>query len=141
MLIETALGCNRRDAVHWLADRLCVNLDNDRPLTREEKRRYAQRRSRAESQARNLTEWRRDTLRRFRAARNRLYMSEKGASAGARTLIAEAGGGGDDEAWAHIFKHARDDQRADQIDREIRRIEGATPAELVSSTHAEWAVA
>ena len=133
-LIQTVLGCDRRDAVRWLANHVGVSLDNDRPLTRDEKRRYAQRRSGAESQARNLTEWRRDILRRLRGERNLLYESENMASAVARTLLAETGGG-DDEAWAYIFEHARDHHRADQIHREIPRIESATPAELVSSTH------
>ncbi len=130
MLIETVLGCDRRNALRWLADHLGVSLDDRQPLTREEKRRYAQRRSGAESKAQNLTGWRRDTLRRLRGERNPLYESENMASAVARTLLAETGGG-DDEAWAHIFEHALDDQRADQIDREIQRLESATPAELV----------
>ena len=55
MLIEIVRGCDRREAVRWLAGHLGVSLDNDRPLTREEKRRYAQRRSRAESKAEDLT--------------------------------------------------------------------------------------
>ncbi len=83
---------------------------------------------------------RRDSLRRLRDDRSRHYVSENASSAVARTLLAETGGKGDDEPWGHIFNHARDDDRADQIDREIQRIERATPAELVSSTHA-WEVA
>ena len=132
-LIQTVLGCDRRgDAVRWLADHLGVSLDNDRPLTREEKRRYAQRRGRAESQAQNLTEWRRDTLRRLRGERNLLYESENMASAVARTLLATGDGSGDEDAWRDIWAHAHDDLRADNIDREIQRIESATPAELVT---------
>ena len=129
-LIQVARNCDRRDALRWLADHLGVTLDDREPFTREEKRRYAQRRSHAESAAQNLTGWRRDTLQRLRGERNPLYESENMASAVARTLLAETGGG-DDEAWAHIFEHALDDQRADQIDREIQRLESATPAELV----------
>ena len=129
-LVQAALGCNRADALQWLADHLGVNLDDRQPLTPEEKRRYAQQRSRAALAAQNLTEWRRDTLRRLRGTRNPLYESENMASAVARTLLAETGGG-DDEAWAYIFNHARDDDRGDQLDREVQRIESATPAELV----------
>ena len=140
-LIQTVLGSDRRDAVRWLADHRSVNLDNDRPLTRDEKRRYAQRRSHAESKARNLTKWRCARLRRRRGDRNRLYLSENASSSVARTLLAETGGIGDEEQWDYIFSRCHDDQRADQVDREIRRIESATPAELVSSTHAEWEVA
>ena len=45
----------------------------------------------------------RDVLRRARAERNRLYLSENAVSAAARTLLAATGGDGDDEAWAHIL--------------------------------------
>ena len=131
-LIQTALGYDRKRALEWLAAYQGVNLDNRRPLTRHERRQYSQRRSRAELAARDLTRWRRDVLRRARAERNRLYRSENAVSAAARTLLAATGGDGDDEAWAHIFEHAQDDQRADQIDRVIQRIESATPAELVT---------
>ena len=130
-LIETALGCDRKTALHWLAAHQGVELNDRRVLTPDERRQYAQRRGRAESAAADLTTWRRDTLQRLRDDRNRLYLSENAVSAVARTLLAATGGVGDDEAWAHIFEHARDDQRADQIDCEIQRIESATPAELV----------
>ena len=88
-LIGTVRGGDRRDAVKWLASHLGVSLDDDRQLTRDEKRRYAQRRRNAESKAQNLTEWRRDILRRLRDARNRFHLSENMISAVARTLLAE----------------------------------------------------
>ena len=131
-LVQAALGCNRADAVDWLADHLGVSLDDRQPLTREEKRRYAQRRSRAKSKARNLTEWRRDTLRRLRSERNPLYESENMVCAVARVLLATGDGSGDENAWDDIWKHALDDHRADQLNREIQRIESATPTELVT---------
>ena len=130
-LVQTALGCDRKRAWEWLAAHQGVNLDTRRPLTRHERRQYSQRRSRAELAARDLTRWRRDVLRRARAERNRLYLSENAVSAAARTLLAATGGEGDDEAWAHIFEHTRDDQRADAIDHHIQQIESATPNELV----------
>lgn len=132
MLIETVLGCDRRAAVRWLAGHLGVTLDNDRPLTREEKRRYAQCRSHAQSAAQELTGWRRDTLRQLHDERNRLYLSENAVSAVARTLLASGDGSGNDHAWSGIWRHALDDLWADQIDREIRSIEALTPAELVA---------
>ena len=131
-LIETVLGCDRRAAVRWLAGHLGVTLDNDRPLTREEKRRYAQCRSHAQSAAQELIGWRRDTLRQLHDERNRLYLSENAVSAVARTLLASSDGSGNDHAWSGIWRHALDDLWADQIDREIRSIEALTPAELVA---------
>ena len=86
VLIETVLGCDRREAVRWLASHLNVTLDGDRPLTPAQKRDYAIRRAAAERKARELTEWRRARLRRLRGERNRLYISENGASAIARIL-------------------------------------------------------
>ena len=131
-LIQTVLGSDRRNAVRWLADDRGVNLDNDRPLTREEKRRYAQRRSHAESKAQDLTGWRRDILRRLRGERNALYQSENMASAAARALLATGDGSGDKDAWRDIWQHAHDDLRADDIDRQIQRLESASPRELVA---------
>ena len=131
-LIQTVLGSDRRDAVRWLADDRGVSLDNDRPLTREEKRCYAQWRSRAVSEARNLTEWRRDKLLRLRDERNPLYESENMASAAARALLATGDGSGDEDAWRDIWQHAHDDLRADAIDRQIQRLESASPGELVA---------
>ena len=87
-LVRAVHGYDRADALRWLADHLGVTLDDRQPLTREEKRHYAQRRCRAESQAQNLTEWRRDTLQRLRTERNPLYESENMACAVARVLLA-----------------------------------------------------
>jgi len=130
-LVRTVNGCDRRDALRWLADDRGVSLDNDRPLTREEKRRYVQRRSHVESKARNLTKWRRDILRRLRGDRNRLYESENSASAVARALLATGDGSGDEDAWRDIWQHAHDGLRADAIDRQIRRLESASPGEFL----------
>ena len=104
MFIETVLGCDRRNALRWLADHLGVSLDDRQPLTREEKRRYAQRRANAESKAQNLTDWWRGTLRRLRGERNALYESENMASAVARTLLATGDGSGDEDAWGDIWR-------------------------------------
>ena len=131
-LIETVLGCERRVAIKWLADHQNVCLDDHRPLTHDEKRRYAQRRGHAESKAQNLTDWRRNTLRRLRGDRNPLYESEDMACAVARVLLATGDGSGDENAWNDIWKHAHDDLRADAIDHKIRRLETATPGQLVA---------
>ena len=129
-LVQTALGCDRKRALEWLAAHQGVNLDNRRPLTRHERRQYSLRRSRAELAARDFTRWWRDVLRRARAERNRLYLSENASSAVARTLLAT--GDGDENAWDDIWKHAHDDLRADAIDAEIQRLKTATPGELVA---------
>ena len=131
-LVQAALGYDRAHALRWLAAHEGVSLDDRQPLTREQNRHYAQRRSRAESAAQNLTDWRRDTLQRLRGERNPLYQSENMASAVARTLLATGDGSGDEDAWRNIWQHAHDDLRADAIDREIRRLETATPSELLA---------
>ena len=54
--------------------------------------------------------------------------SENGNSAIARTLLAT--GCEDEAAWAAIWARAHDDLRADEIQREIDRVEALSPAEL-----------
>ena len=135
-LIQSVLGCNRREALQWLADHQGVALD-DRPWTRSERQQYAQRRAKAQVVARGLAEWRRSVLRELRAERNRLFMSENIIAAAARTLLTHEGGGDDDEeAWAQIWRCALDDLKAESIDRKIQPIENASPAELVAMRRA-----
>lgn len=126
-LIQTVLGCDRSAALRWLANHHNVQLDG-RPLTSQEKRAYAIRRGEAERKADELTDWRRDRLRGLRRDRNRRYLSENGTCAIARTLLAT--GDGTEEQWAAIWARAHDHLGADEIQREIVRIESATPAEL-----------
>ena len=131
-LIETVLGCDHRAAVRWLADHLGIGLDDRQPLSPAERRAYAQRRGHAESKAQELTDWRRDTLWRLRDERNRLYLSENAVSAVARTLLAETGAYGTENAWACIWKRALDDQRGDEANRQIEAFEKATVRELIA---------
>ena len=56
-LIETVLGYDRRAALAWLAHHLGASLDNH-PLSSDDRRGYEEHRARAESVARELTEWR-----------------------------------------------------------------------------------
>ena len=112
-LIEVAQGCDRPAALRWLANHHNVDLDGRRPLTKAEKRTYARRRGHAEKKARKLTAWRRDRLRALRDDRNRLYVSENGTCAIARTLLAT--GDGTEEQWAAIWACVHDDLRADEI--------------------------
>ena len=130
-LVQTVLGCDRRNTLRWLADHLGVMLDSSRTLTRAEKRQYAQRRNRAESEARSLTVWRRDTLSRLRADRNRLYLSEQMTSAVARVLMATPSPN-DEAAWDDFWKHALDDQRGNEVNRQIETFEKATASELIA---------
>ncbi len=130
-LIQVVLGCDRQDALRWLAQHLNVELDGQRPLTAAEKRAYAIRRAGAERKARELVDWRRDRLRTLRDDRNRLYISENGNSAIARTLL--AAGAEDGAAWAAIWARAHDDLRGDEIAAQIERIEELKPAELAAA--------
>ena len=131
-LIQAVHGCDRRDALRWLADHLGIRLA-DRPLTSAERRKYTQRRAQAQVAARDLTDWRRCVLRERRDERNRLFMSENIIAAAARTLLASEGDGDDDEgAWSEIWQCGLDDVTADAIDCEIQRIKNASPAELVA---------
>ncbi len=134
-LIEVVHGCDRRDALEWLARHHNITLDGRRPLTRQEKRDYAIRRADAERKAAKLTGWRRDVLQELRDEKNRLFESENLASAVARVLL-ECPGTDDEAAWQSIWQHAFDDQEADEIQREIERIESMMPAELATEMEA-----
>ena len=134
-LIQTVLGCDRRDALRWLANHHNVQLDGRRPLTSQEKRAYAIRRGEAEREAAELTAWRGEFLRLLREERNHRYVSENGNSALARTLI-EHPGPDDESAWDVIWRHALDDQKADRVQAEIERIEVLTPAEFAAELEA-----
>ena len=131
-LIQTVLGCGRRDALHWLADHLSITLDDRQLLSPDRRRAYAQRRTCAESAAADLTAWRRRLLRRMGEERNRLYISENAVSAVGRTLLAETGAYGNENAWACIWKRALDDQRGDEANRQIEAFEKATVRELIA---------
>ena len=133
-LIQTALDCDRSAALRWLAQHLGVALDGERPWTAAEKRESAQQRAGAEQKAHELVEWRRDRLRGLRDDRNRLYISENGTCAIARTLLAT--GCEDEAAWAAIWARAHDNRRADEIAAEIERVEELTPAGLAAETEA-----
>ena len=132
-LIQTALVCDRRESLRWLAGHLNVSLDNQ-PLSRTEKREYAQWRSLAEFRAKDLTKWRRDILKGLRVDRNRLYVSENANAAVARILLL-IGSTGDEGAWNEIWQHALDNQQADAVDARVQHIESATPAELAAMRH------
>ena len=90
-LIQTVLGCDRRDARKWLDQRRGFSLNDRRPLTREEKRAYAQRRAYAEREADDLTAFREEALRLLRDEKNILFVSENAVSSAARTLIENPG--------------------------------------------------
>ena len=131
-LIQTVLGCGRQDALHWLADHLGITLDDRQPLASDERRVHAQRRTCAESAAADLTAWRRRLLRRMGEERNRLYISENAVSAVGRTLLAETGAYGNENAWTCIWKRVLDDQRGDETNRQIEAFEKATVRELIA---------
>ena len=75
--------------------------------------------------------WRCDTLSRLRADRNRLYLSEQMTSAVARVLMANPSPN-DEVVWDDFWKHALDDQRGNEINRQIEAFEKATVRELIA---------
>ncbi len=129
-LIETTLACDRRCALSWLADHLGALLD-DNPLSETERRAYAERRRKAKARARELTEWREGSLFDLRAERNQLWRSEREASRLALQLLRD--GKNEDPRWDAIWKHALDDQRGDDVDRAVFRVEALSPAELIAT--------
>lgn len=127
-LIETALGCDRRSAIEWLANHLGVQLD-DRSMSAAARRRWRLRRVWAERETNNLTVWRRQRLDELRARRNRFWDAERRASGWARAAMHDPARA-DDPRWECVWLHALDDQRGDELDRELARVEHLGPAEL-----------
>ena len=124
--------------MQWLADFVGLPL-NGHALTPTARRAWRRKRQKAESLARNLTGWRQRVLQRLEDERNHLWDSENIASAWARMEIAEPSGK-HEVMWSHVWRHAHDDVKAVAIDEEIRRIESATPTELVA-IRCEWEAA
>ena len=137
-LVQAVNGGDRRSALQWLADFVGLPL-NGHALTPTARRAWRRKRQRAESLARNLTGWRQRVLQRLEDERNHLWDSENIASAWARMEIAEPSGK-HEVMWSHVWRHAHDDVKAVAIDEEIRRIESATPTELVA-IRCEWEAA
>lgn len=128
-LIQTVLGCDRRGAVHWLANHLGVELDSE-PLSPSARRQWARRRARAEREARSLADWRADYLASLRARRNAHWDSERDACATALQLL--DAGDDDSPTWGAVWAHAPDDIEGERIEREIDRVAGLGTAELIA---------
>ena len=128
-LVQRAINYDRREALRWLADHVGVSLD-DRPLSRDERQSFARRRQRAELVAKGLTAWRARHLADLRARRNACWDAERRASAWAREHINDPAMA-EDWPWEAVWAHALDNQRGDELDSLVERIESATPNELV----------
>lgn len=127
-LIVAVLGCDRRAALSWLADHEGVTLD-DNPLSPAERRAWAQRRARAEQQARELAAWRNNYLACLRERRNSYWDAEVAACNTAQALLDS----GDDDSprWAAVWRHALDDVEGDRIDAEVQRVAALSAHELL----------
>lgn len=128
-LVGVVLGCDRRAALAWLAEHEGVKLD-DNPLSPAERRQWAQRRARAEQQARELAAWRNNYLAALREQRNALWDAECAACVTARQLLTT----GDDDSprWGAVWRHALDDVAGDQIDGEVQRVAALGTHELLA---------
>jgi hypothetical protein len=128
-LIQRVMGCDRRAAVHWLANQLGVNLE-DSSISAAEQRTLAQQRCGAERKARELAEWREEYLARLRRKRNDLWDAERDACTTALRLLAA---GDDDSArWGAAWRHALGNLEGDAIDRQIDRVAGMSTCELMA---------
>ena len=127
-LIQTATGCDKRETLRWLANYVGLSLD-DRPLSRDERQSFAQKRRQAELLANELTAWRARLLADLRARRNSCWDAERRASAWAREHINNPAMA-EDWRWDAAWSHALDHQRGDALDQVIEQIEQASPGEL-----------
>ena len=124
-LIRAVLDCDKRAAIHWLADQQGVTLDDNR-LTPSERRAWAQKRARAERDSDKLTARRQGVIDDLRARRNRAWDDERTASRLALRMIRE--GRDDSPSWEIVWRHAFDDRRGDALDRELRCVEALSPS-------------
>ncbi len=125
-LIQIVVGCSRSEAAEWLAGYHGTSLARQSPQqTREWRRRHEQ----AEQAANELTAWREKTSRALLDERNRLFNSEGVCSAAARVFLAQDDPSGE-ELWDGIWAGVLDGQRADELQRELERLEFASPAQL-----------
>ncbi len=128
-LIETVLGYDRRAALAWLAHHLGASLDNH-PLSSDDRRGYEEHRARAESVARELTEWRTGHLDSLRERRNRLWDSERRVCDWAQRHLADSSMA-DDPRWEVVWAHALDDQEGDRLDKLMQRLAAASATDLL----------
>ena len=133
-LVQVALGCDRRAALHWLADHQGVELD-DQPPTYAERRQWAERRRRAEG----LADWHRLVIRALRVRRNGLWDSERAVSRWARKHVNDPAMASDPR-WERVWGHALNDQRGDLVERLLQVFEAA-PAETLARLRANSALA
>ena len=118
-LIRRVLGCEKSDAVQWLANHEGAELDDNR-MSPEERRAWAERQSWARTEAQKLAEWRQDYLANLRAKRNALWDTGRQATRLGHELLVD--GRHDSPLWAVVWKHCIDDLEGDRFDAEIERI-------------------
>ena len=128
-LVQAATGCDRRAALHWLADHLCLSLD-DKKATAAERRAWAERRRRAEEQARELADWREEYLDGLRERRTSLWNSGRRACALGLRLMREGVDGS--PQWEQVWAHCLDDLEADAVDAELERVRALAPLDLIA---------
>ena len=127
-LIEVGLPCDRRMAVQWLAD--FVGLPLNTRWNPHKRIVYAHRRRDAEQLAANLTARRRRKLGELLERRNCLWDLERTVSRWARENLNDPTKI-NDWRWDGVWAHALDDQRGDEINQQMQRLENASPAELL----------
>ena len=128
-LVQAVHGGSRRDSLRWLADHLGTTLD-DRKLPAAERRAYAERRRRAEEQARELADWRDTYLDALLQRRNFLWDRGRQACALGLRLLRE--GADDRPLWKQVWRHALDDLEGDEVDAERERVRAMGPRELIA---------
>lgn len=127
-LVQRALGKNPRDALRWIADLACISLD--RPWTREDKRAWTERRRAAESEARELVEWKHLMIETLRAERNRLMETYHGST----RFLMKHGAKGPEGDWRFDLAHEVQITtwpKVEALDRGIALIRGAPFEELL----------
>ena len=127
-LAQAVHNCDRREAIAWVAQFVGVPLDRH-TSSRAERRKYAQKRGRAENWAADLTEWCTRILTDLRARRNALWDTEHVASAWACNHLNHPSMA-NDLRWEVVWAHAFDNQRGDALNELIEQIEASSPMEL-----------
>ena len=127
-LVETVLGCDRREALCWLANHEGVELDN-RPLSIAERREWQRKRGAAEAKAADLTGWREATLRDIRERRNDLISDDL---TDCRWALHALKHGASENDWQFAWEVIAETLDIDRLDGWVIRLEAMAPAEVIS---------
>ncbi len=126
--VQRIRGIDFKTALSFLADRYGVALDLE-PLSPADRVRFAEADREAQIEAEAMTTWRRTLIEVARAERNEIWELEQQACRWARAHLGDEHA--QDPRWELVWFAVMRQIRGDQLNRTVKRITSATPAELL----------